>query len=256
MQNSIQNHTDVDLAELQEIYASADGFLNTDGADLSVLVEGYPFTVTGIEDVETYGFPNPLIAGFRNRLISTQKVKGAFLIETTVVDENTISGRRDILFSGAIKPQRKVPTTGEMLLDIKDWRLIPTDTTGEYRFRFNGPAAYPIGPSNFAGRRAEVRAMLKWLESIRESGDAVNLTPTSFGSIYTATQDRVFSLEQTSSSFVKFEISSAQWNTIGNTADLHVELTASSAAMKEQDFYNAMQEAGARTNYCKYGRGI
>ena len=63
--NLLTNLDDADLAILQEVYASADGF-----GSVAVYLQNYPDNITTIDELEPHGFWNPLDAGSYNRWIA------------------------------------------------------------------------------------------------------------------------------------------------------------------------------------------
>ena len=70
--DTVETGQEADLAILQEIYASSEGFRNADGDSITAVVDQLP-GITNADDLEPNGFPNPLIAGFQDRVPIVRK---------------------------------------------------------------------------------------------------------------------------------------------------------------------------------------
>ena len=104
---------------------------------------------------------------------------------------------------GGLMAKRRVPSTGQMKLDLRDLSMRPDLSRPDVRAWIVYKA--PIGayyPSAAPGKLAPMRALLSWLESIRTSDDVdadysggpVNLTPTSGAELFAAMTNRKYTL--------------------------------------------------------------
>ena len=82
-----------DLAVLQEIWASEDGFRDADGDSITVGVNDIP-VAESVEDIEKYGLLNPLSEGSFERWQAKEQIHGAFQQEGELsTDDDT--GKND-----------------------------------------------------------------------------------------------------------------------------------------------------------------
>ena len=197
-----------DLDVLQEIYASADGFLDADGNTVTIRIIGYArggITISDIANLEINGFVNPFIDGSYDRLANMNKVLGAFLLEGTV-DEDTTTARRDILLKGGLIPETRTPASGALQVSLEDINiLVFNSTTFITRLLFSSDEA----PTDATlGDSAYVKALLQWLEANLYSGTAVNLTATTTTQVEAAIGgNRVYEYEQADGESVRFSYS-------------------------------------------------
>ena len=120
-----------DVAVLREIYASADGFQDADGNNITISLGAFDRDGVEINDVallEANGFPNVFIDGSYERAKSLSKVHGAFLLEGTVA-EDTTTARRDILLKGGLIPETRTPESGDLQVSLADINILVFNST-------------------------------------------------------------------------------------------------------------------------------
>ena len=177
-----------ELDILQEIYASTDGFLDEDGNRITVTAFGFLAggnAITDADDFESHGLWNPLIDGSYDRWVASRKAIGAFLLEEAQVTEDPTSGRHDLKMPGGLTTTRRRPSTSMMMLDMRDWSLAPDASQPERLawMSYEAPIGADWAGSNGVGGLAPVRRMVQWLEDHRNTGDPVDLTPTSLADL-------------------------------------------------------------------------
>ena len=153
------------LEILQTVYASADGFQDSDGNDAVVEVEGsqVPPHVT-LANMEEYGFANPLIPGSGDRWENARKVDGAFLTHASV-EEDATSGRRDIVTTGGIKTPKGVPISGIAKVSLRN---TVAESRGSNANDFNilvRDASEITDPRNLG--------LFKWLADVKTLGPSI-----------------------------------------------------------------------------------
>ena len=248
---ALSDPDNADLAVLQEIYASADGFGSS-----AVGVFNYPPQVTSFADIELHGFPNPLIAGFYDRHIAKGEAVAVFGLESAEVTEDSVSGRHDIKLKGGLLAKRRRPSTGQMKLDLRDLSMRPDLSRPDVRAWIVYEA--PIGayyPSASPGKLAPMRALLSWLESIRTSDDVdaeysggpVNLTPTSGAELFAAMTNRKYTLNFHGLLY-DFVIDSTTQYTNQQTVEFRTDtVDGITATLDLNEFFSAMMNADEQT---------
>jgi hypothetical protein len=160
------------LGILQEIYASTDGYLDADGNALSddmFYVWGSDIPPgTTIANMEARGLVNPFIAGGEDRWLNARQVDGAFLLEAEV-EEDSQTGRRDIVTKGGVRFNRRVPTGGMLTQFMEDWICITQ--AGFFDFHLFKNPDLPFDFDTLVDDDIRIRAMLVWLNSVRTSGE-------------------------------------------------------------------------------------
>ena len=247
------DHADrTDLDTLQSIYASTDGFLDADGNALEPTLYGYfvdGASVLDVADLEAYGIWNPLVAGSYERWQAARKTVGAFLLEEAEVTKDATSGRTDVNMPGGMLGKRRVPSTGTMTLDLRDWALVPDPTNPETMgwMVYEAPTGADWAGTVNVGGLAPVRALVKWLASIRESGDTVDLNPTSLADLAEALGATTFRFTSNGLYF-DFVIDSHRILANQTTLELRIAQTSgSSADLDMREFLSTMMNAGAQT---------
>ena len=128
----------------------------------------------------------------------------AALVLDSDVTEDSDTKRKDIKLSGGWIPQRHEPFNGE--LDVSPglpdgFRVLSAGDNWSFRIVF--PSQPAIDEDNY-GDSVEVLALLEALESIRSSGNAINVTPDTVN--LTSVNVRTYRLEQTDGEYVEFNI--------------------------------------------------
>ena len=226
------DHADRDaLDTLQGIYASAEGFLDSDGNSLAVSVRSFiarGVQVKDIDELENHGFWNPLIDGSFERAQMLQQTLGVFQAEVESVETDATSGRKDIKTHAGTIP---VPRVAESLMQsMEDFflQVISGDTGRVISLFLSTDQA--VTTSN-AGDRAQIKALLLWLEDVRDSGDAVDVDAITESEIETGTQgNRIYEFDQASGSTVRFTCNAFGFQVLvgGRYVRLHVTSTSDS----------------------------
>ena len=165
-----------ELGILQTIFASDDGFQDSDGNSIDVGLHGFPYG-TSVDDIEQNGYYNPLDVDSYDRWVQGHlRVPGTFLRHATVA-KDSVSGRSDISMGGGIKPVKAVPPSGDLNQSVSDWFAEATGSNARFSLNALPGEEFDNGSSGVAGTEAEgdvrVRAMIVYLESIRSIGDVL-----------------------------------------------------------------------------------
>ena len=161
------------LAVLQEIYATTAGFVRSDGSPTTIYLQAQG--ITELSKLEENGYPNPLIAGWEDRVANRRKVGGALLMHASV-EKDATSGRTDIKTTGGIIPEKGAPQSGILAQGLGDWTAEVLDTQ-RVIFRVNPLPGqrFDIGDADSLGTAVSddvrVRAMVKELQDRLHSGD-------------------------------------------------------------------------------------
>ena len=177
-----------DLEVLQDIWASDEGFQNTDGDDITPKLSGFPLGTT-FESLEEHGWWNPFHEGSYERWIDNQLIAGAHVREAEYSEHDT-TGRPAITSSIDDIPVLRNPGTDTFDYPLADWDISQfIETRLSFRLNFNDEDE--INSSN-VNDQENVIAFMSWLESIRHSGSAVGASIIAFGSF----TSRVFRFDQ------------------------------------------------------------
>ena len=152
---------------LKEIYSSSDGLRNAAGDSIIANVTQHP-TITDAADLEENGIVNPLLEGSTERLANLKKVMGAFLRHGSV-EEDTTSGRLDILLSGGFVPELTIPFTGELTQSLEDWTGYAAHSSA-VRLELIARSGIQYADATVISVDARVRALVKWMDDHRTVG--------------------------------------------------------------------------------------
>ena len=233
-----------DLETLQEIYASEDGFQDSDDNNIT----GRVYQLAGItdaDDLESKGYANPLIAGFMDRVANREKVGGAFLMHAEVETDDT-TGRADIKTAGGITPKRGAPLSGSLKVSLRDF-LVSRQSATEVNFRLLVPVEENITTTDELYAYPPLRAFLAWLEANRDTGSAVGTS----GALLARVSSRNFIVDQGSPNDVTFTISGVAHTVPGASTPVEfIEFTATEASdtddpLEVNSLNNTMDEATA-----------
>ena len=177
-----------DLAVLQDIWASDDGFQDGDGNDITPDLYRYPLG-TELSSLEEHGWWNPFHEGSYERWIDNQLILGAHVREAEY-SEHADTGRPAITSSIDDIPVLRNPGTETFDYPLNDWDISQfIETRLSFRLNFSNEDEVDVDNIN---DQEDVIAFLNWLESIRHSGDAVGENVTALGSF----TNRVFRFDQ------------------------------------------------------------
>ena len=162
------------LTTLQENYADG-GFHNADGDSI------YPSVTSDVIsgrlneiNLADYGLPNPFISGWETRAENRLNIMGAFQQHGSV-EEDATTGRNDIHLTGGLVPQKATPPSGTLSESLGDWTAQNDGDRIRMRLFPRPGQTFPVGDIDTAGTSvrddSRVRAMIKWLNDNRESGD-------------------------------------------------------------------------------------
>ena len=216
---------------LQEIYASADGFLDDTGTSLAILLSGFYSSgrfILDIAELEDNGFVNPLIPGSYDRVQMLQQTLGVFQTEVEEIETDATSGRKDIKTHAGTVP---VPRVAESIMQsLEDFflQVISGETQRVISLFLSTDQA--VTTAN-AGNRAQIKALLLWLEDVRDSGDVVDIDAITEAEIEAGTQgNRIYEFDQETGSTVRFTCNAfgLQVLNAGRFVRLHVTSTADS----------------------------
>ena len=192
------------LETLQEIYASDDGFQDTDGNDIVVNVWGLEgIGITNADQLEPNGYSNPFIAGWEDRERNRQQVEGAFLQEATV-ERDADTGRPDIKSGAGWVPKNRVPD-GTLSQSLEDWRLVSNGNNFTWRLDLTEEDA-PTDAEFTAP--APIQALLEWWSGLRDFGGFnVNTSAVTRAEFFAAIAgSRVYALEQSTGNSVGWHV--------------------------------------------------
>ena len=104
------------LATLQRKYA-AGTLVDNLGNAVAIEIEGAPFD--DVEDLEKYGFENPLIPGSRERLIAGRRIRGLHMQRGEVTDADLNAGTPDTIeIKAGVEPR---PVIGPGRVNLAQW---------------------------------------------------------------------------------------------------------------------------------------
>ena len=178
--------------------------------------------VTDVDELENHGFWNPFIDGSFERAQKLQQTLGVFQAEVEEIETDATSGRKDIKSRAGTIP---VPRVAESLMQsMEDFflQVISGDTGRVISLFLSTDQA--VTTAN-AGNRAQIKALLLWLEDVRDSGDAVDVDAITEAEIETGTQgNRIYEFEQSSGSTVRFTCNAFGFQVLigGRYVRLHV----------------------------------
>lgn len=189
-----QHHTNADLAILQQIYASADGFLDVDGNAFIPHLAGVPFGLS-IDELEEYGIWNPLDSGSYARWAKQQEANSLILQGEGDFSRDATTGLPTVEHGGNFKVTETEATGQTIPADLLAWTVSQISST-RVRFMLLVRESDEIEAADFDNYR-HVAAFHAWLESVREGGSAVGTAtdngPATYG------QGRQFEFRQDTS---------------------------------------------------------
>ena len=160
-----------DWEVLQEIYASADGFLDANGDSLTIEIgSALPSFIETVADLEPNNLWNPFRAGSWEDW-ATQKEIINTLGQDGDVERDAITGHPTIGFEGEIEVKGRRPAGTNFTAALSSWTLGYSDAD-IFRFRLEIPSTEAITEDEL-DTYTPIRAMLAWLESHRTAGTAV-----------------------------------------------------------------------------------
>ncbi len=161
-----------DLFALKSIYESSVGIVNADGDSVTPFVQDFFFGTT-LEDLEEYGYPNPLKGnGPFSDYHKGQKYLGKTAMEGTVEEDST-TGKITATARFDIKPKRRKPV-GSFNHPLTDWYASEyDDDEWEFVFVFDAGTEHE---DDFYYENPPLVAFLAKMEDIRTSGDTVTDT--------------------------------------------------------------------------------
>ena len=160
--------------------------------------------VTDIDELENRGFWNPLVDGSFERAQKLQQTLGVFQAEVEEIETDATSGRKDIKSRAGTVP---VPRVAESLMQsMEDFFLQVISGETERVISLFLSTDQAVTTSN-AGNRAQIKALLLWLEDVRDSGDAVDVDAITEAEIETGTQgNRIYEFDQATGSTVQVHL--------------------------------------------------
>ena len=216
------------LATLQEIYASATGFVDSNGDASYLVLEAQG--ITDFADLESNGYANPLIAGWEGREANLRQVRGTFLKEATVAkDSNT--GRLDLRVSAGFVPVPRVPD-GNMVVSMEDWRLISLGANFQFRIDLSPEDAFTDANVTAV---AAIQAFIEWWAILKDQGDDVPIRGVrTHAEINNALRNRFFTLEQSPGSSVRWSLSALTTSAADRYMSVTCNRVSTSAAYDAQ----------------------
>ena len=106
---------------LQEIYASADGFVDADGVEVTPTPGDVPYGLT-VADFEDNNFPNPLVAGSWQRWETHRLMRGSWQ-QHGDLDEDAGSGLRTLKYGGNIELTETESDQDTVDADLTEWTV-------------------------------------------------------------------------------------------------------------------------------------
>ena len=217
------------LAVLQEIYASDDGFLDADDNAVAIEMRNCPFT-NDVAELPKHGFLNPLDADSWDEWIAFLKIRGRFQEGAEITNEG------DVHLHFNFDAQPFAPPDGVTEYSLADyWRTYELHGTVNdfFYFSIEVPAGEEYTESNI-GEYYPIRALLGVLNENRHataSTNEVNLTPTSQSDIRVALLlASVFDIDQGSGAGdIHFRV-----NEVENRADGDGHITRINILFQEQ----------------------
>ena len=181
------------LAVMQEIFASTNGFQDEDGNALDVyLSDTFPHGVD-LADFEEHGLFNPFVEGSYDRLINRMKVEGAFQLHATVETEAD-TGRRDIKLGGGLVPEKRTSDSGESQQSLEDWTA--SNVVGKLRVQIYAPPGEHFDGTDLVADDPRIEAMLRFLDDNRTSGNAINFSGLTLSGLHAALVVRTYTIDQ------------------------------------------------------------
>ena len=166
------------LEILQQIYASADGFMDADGNAVIPTIQGDGETTKGIQvvaELENNGIANPLIVDYQHRRFVPTQFSGVLLQDGEITKDDDLDQSTILLKAKLELPDKAAPGTtfSQSLARI---HVVRIGTRGyAWTIEFDESDEQPAGDLDELPLWIAFRA---WLESIRISGPVVGLNPT------------------------------------------------------------------------------
>ena len=203
-----------DLAIIQQIYASDDGFQDSDGNTVAPTVETWPIS-TDVEDLEGHGLWNPLDADSYARYLKKRQLEGdlARRVDRTA-DSDT--ERVDWGVHVSVTPKGNTPSGDDYSYPLADWRVYALGA--DFRLYLAIPSPL-TRTSDDVAEIEDVRALMRWLNEQLVSGEtAVGLTPSSVADMQAAVISRDYDIAQSDSETIRYTAFLASYS--GEAADV------------------------------------
>ena len=235
----IEGSSQTDLETLQDIWASSDGFRDTDNNALAVQLRSFPSGVSDENDLEDHGFPNPFLEGSYDRWQATVlNLRGHFQ-KTAEVEVTTDTGRSVLTLESDIGTNYRVPDGDNYESSLDALRIIPVnDTAFQMVLDVTPEQGDGITFSNITNTEniekiQNFPGMLAWAAFLRDALVAGSIPDDAeWGYTFSSTWgNRNYEWEQESGSTVRFQlmgsigIMSTFYNSEGNLRSLTVQFT-------------------------------
>ena len=157
-----------DLAILQEIYASTNGFQNAVGDSITPTADIDEFSTT-VAELEPNGIVNPLIAGYEDRLENKRKMRGYEAQD--LVKAKTVGGREQIEQGVDLVTKDFTPKTENYNYPMRRW-LVYEETSTQFWVELLIPKHHAVD-SAALNDYPPILAFKAWLADIKQSGPDV-----------------------------------------------------------------------------------
>ena len=191
-----------ELSVLQEIYASAAGFVDENGNAITIRLAAP--NVTNVDDLEPERIPESTDCWLRRPSGNLRRVRGTFLRESSVKqDDNT--GRLDLHLSAGLVPVPRIPD-GNMVVLMEDWRLISLGAKFQFRIDLSPEDAFE--DDNITAVTS-IQAFIEWWASLKDQGADVPIQGIeTHAEINNALRNRFYTLEQSPGSSIRWSLDS------------------------------------------------
>ena len=189
-----ENPNDANLQAVRDIWASDEGFQDTNGNDLDVAIQGLHADFLGsVADLEKQGLFNPLDPDSYGRWKNLLRINGAFMHGGTVdIDPDT--GRHDIHMSGGFVPEKRASDSGEMQQPLEDWTA--SNVIGRLRVTIYARAGEQFEGTDLISDDPRIEALIQFLDNNRTSGNAINFDGLTLSGLHAALMFRTYIIDQ------------------------------------------------------------
>ena len=177
---------------LRTIYASDDGFRNTDDVAVDLRVSGDFLPYSTIEELVEHGITwNPFVEGSYDAFIGKQKIEGMFITDSDF-DRDSDTGKAKIEARFDIVPVARNPDGDTFAQPLSEWFVVTSPDDDKLILRLQVDRNDRYIASNIL-EHPSVGAMVSWLNTVRTSGSEVAHYNIS------GLTGRVFSIDQSDS---------------------------------------------------------
>ena len=215
------------LEILRDIYASDDGFLDADDAEVVPRVQGFPHGTT-VESLTKYGGYNPFVDGAYEDWFASQDIRGVEA-EGASVERDADTNKPTIIYQSDVKTSGFTPETDTYEYPLTGLEILRY-TASTIRIFIDVPDG-EVSDSDGLYDYAPARALIAWLQSIKSSGSDVGTDYSTNGSFVNRNFTFIQSEGVTSSSITMIFLGVVfEYHDSGDISLVRLSLTRSSGS--------------------------